>query len=233
MFSVTTGDTSQHEDLLFLHRHRQRNGVLDESDDRRSTCAFGADQEVCEKAPKIVIFKQSLDVLNSKDCGGLFCLRAAEDILRGHLRITLGTYTNDVLGSFLFSLIFLFYSVFLTWSKCFQTHCPSLSHLWLCWRSRDSFPCRVNIFHFLVYFGGNGNAMCMQACCCVCCAQLHQLTRLISSGFFPSFFETMVNVCHLPALCSNAPLCTWTSRGIMVKCSVITQSSSAWNPMHC
>ncbi|XP_051807570.1 pleckstrin homology domain-containing family A member 5-like isoform X15 [Acanthochromis polyacanthus] len=42
---VKTGDTSQHADILFLHRHSQRDGVLDESNDRCCTCAFRADQK--------------------------------------------------------------------------------------------------------------------------------------------------------------------------------------------
>lgn len=46
--SRPSGDASQHEDVLFLHGHSQRDGVLDESNDRCCTCAFRASQKVCK-----------------------------------------------------------------------------------------------------------------------------------------------------------------------------------------
>lgn len=44
------GRTSQHADVLFLHRHGQRDGVVDESHDGRCAGASGASQEVCKRA---------------------------------------------------------------------------------------------------------------------------------------------------------------------------------------
>lgn len=57
---VKTGDTSQHADILFLHWHSQRDGVLDESNDRSCTGAGRAGQKVCKSTSKRDIFTESL-----------------------------------------------------------------------------------------------------------------------------------------------------------------------------
>lgn len=70
---VKTGDTSQHEDILFLYWHSQRDGIMDESDDRCCACARRASHKVCKSIIKIVIFPESLSFyLKSGDLSGLF-----------------------------------------------------------------------------------------------------------------------------------------------------------------
>lgn len=58
---VTTGNSSQHADVLFLLRHSQRNGVLDESNDRCCTCSLWPSQKVCENITNAVIFTECLN----------------------------------------------------------------------------------------------------------------------------------------------------------------------------
>lgn len=68
-----TGSTSQHADILFLHWHSQRDGIMDESDDRRCTRAGRDRQKVCGSVVTLAcqkkIFRQKFWIEEKVDVG--------------------------------------------------------------------------------------------------------------------------------------------------------------------
>lgn len=124
---VKTGHTSQHADILFLHWHSQRDGVMDESNDRCCTCACRASEEVCKIITEIIIFTEFL----------YFIWRLVGVLIDGDfffIYITSGI-DFEFLGSFLYP--FFCFKSLLSLLSSSNSSTPSfdISGLWACRRS--------------------------------------------------------------------------------------------------
>lgn len=95
-----------HPDVLLLHRHSQRHGVMDEGDDRRCPGALRAYQEVCTQSINkwhFVSYSVEMSVLSSNKTETLFPIQSsceAPSILDNCLsQFSYWTWRNSLIGS--------------------------------------------------------------------------------------------------------------------------------------